>query len=80
MLLDHFFEVGVAELENQILCGLALLVFGVVDVEQFNDIRAVSEAVKYLKFTRYIFSSLSCSLNCNSLFVCAIESLKYVPF
>ena len=80
MLLNHFLKVGVAELEDQILCSLSLLVFGVVDVEQFDNIRAFSKAVKYLKFTRHIFSSLSCSLDCHSLFVCAIVSLKYVAF
>lgn len=80
MLLNDLFKVRVAELEDEILRSLALLILRVVNVEELDHIWALSETIKHFEFTRDIFTGLGCALHSYRLFVCAVISLEDVTY
>lgn len=63
VLLNDFFEVGPAELEDKVLGSLALLIFGIVDVEELDDVLAPSKAVQHFVLSTDIFTGLGCPLD-----------------
>jgi hypothetical protein len=74
--LDHFLEVGSAEFKDQVLCGLTLLVLGVVDVEELDDVLAASKPVEYLVLATHVFPCLSRTLHGHSFLVQPVVGLK----
>jgi hypothetical protein len=45
VLLNDLFKVCIAELKDEILCSLALLILRIVDVEELDHIGALSETI-----------------------------------
>jgi len=80
MVLNDFFQVSLAILKYEILSGFSLLIFGVIDIEHFDNIATVSEFIEHLEFSTDIVSRLSGSFNCDCLFVKLIPSLKYIAY
>ena len=79
-ILDNLFQIGSAELEYQILCGLSLVIFRVVNVEKLDNIVTASEAIEHLILSTDELTCLSGSLNCYSFFVSAVPSLEHITY
>jgi len=79
-ILYNFLEVGSTEFKDQVLGSLALIIFGVVNIEKLNHVIASSETIQDLVFATDILTRLSCSLYCHSFLVCAVPCLKHVTY
>ena len=79
-LLNDLFQVSAAEFEYEVLRCLSLIIPGVVNVKQLDNILASAQFVEHLKFTTHKFTGLSRSLHCHSLVVRFIVSLKNVAY
>ena len=77
-ILDDLFEVLLAELEHQVLHHFALVTLRVVNVEQLHDVFAAFESVEYFEFSRDIFTTLACSLDCHRLSSVRVNCLEHV--
>ena len=79
-LLDYFLQIGAAELKNEILSCLPLVVLRVINVEELNDIRAIAQFVQNLKLSTDIFSCLGRPFDRHRffmLFVICFEDIAY---
>jgi len=80
VLLNDLLKVGAAELKDQVLRCLSLLILRVVDVEELDHVLAVVQLVEDLILPAYILPRLSCPLDCHGLIVGFIVSFENIAF
>jgi hypothetical protein len=77
-LLNDLFQVSAAEFEYEVLRCLPLIIPGVVNVKELDNILASAQFVEHLKFSTHKFTGLGGSFDCHNLVVRFIVSLKNV--
>jgi len=76
--LNDLFKVLTAKLKNQILNLFALLVLGVINVQQLNAVFAGPQLLKDFKLTRHVLPCLGGALNCHSALRNTVIRLKNI--